>query len=345
MTDAENKNPDHQSDSVLKESLNQPTPAEPSAHSHQRKQDEKVSEIIGERVCASCGFNLFAQPILREHHYNMLIVRCPECGTVAAIQEYPILGKWANRWSKLLAAFWLIVIFGGLILSAVLISALVNNVANESVQPFASAIGKLFEPYRLQHPELYGKDSQYERWFDGDVNYVTDRDYIYSYVDRSWWEDIAKQSQANPLQNVTYDWVAVFQPRIFYLSLILIGIAWSVVMIGASRKMLLAALLIIGLLAWAAIMAAIDLDMSANYYWWSGNITMAQNIALEFKGPTIRPLLITVMLFPLAIGMLFGRPIVRFLVITLYPPRMRGWLAFLWIEDGKTPPKKTWLDR
>jgi len=321
------------------------SPVNRNPESQNDTKDQRVSEVIGERICADCGFNLFGQPILREHHYNMLIIRCPECGTVAALQEYPLLGKWANRWSKLLAAFWLIIIFGGLILSGSLISAMANNVANESVYPFATAIGKLFQPYRLQHPEIYGKDTQYGNWYNTGVEYKTDTDFIYSYIDRSWWEDTGQsQLQDSSSRKIHYDWSVVFQPQYIYLSLFLIGIIWSVIMIGATRKSLIVALLVIGLLAWVVIIATNDWSTSALMY-WRGNITYAQTLASELKGPPIRLLLIAWLLIPLAIGMLFGRPIVRWLVIALYPPRMRGWLAFLWIAEGKTPPKKTWIDR
>ncbi|MCW5767408.1 MAG: hypothetical protein KIT19_01890 [Phycisphaeraceae bacterium] len=66
--------------------------------------DERVSVLVGDRLCVSCGFNLAGQSVVREPHYRMLIVRCPECATAASLQEYPVLGKWANRWGGVLAA-------------------------------------------------------------------------------------------------------------------------------------------------------------------------------------------------------------------------------------------------
>jgi len=64
--------------------------------------------LIGaDRPCATCGFNLHGQTITREPHYDLPIARCPECGTVAALQEYPALNRWAARLAALLAAAWL----------------------------------------------------------------------------------------------------------------------------------------------------------------------------------------------------------------------------------------------
>lgn len=65
--------------------------------------DRRVSLLVGDRFCIACGFNLVGQSVVREPHYNMLMVRCPECGTAAAMQEYPLLGRWASRWARVLA--------------------------------------------------------------------------------------------------------------------------------------------------------------------------------------------------------------------------------------------------
>lgn len=71
---------------------------------------QRVSVLIGDRFCATCGFNLVGQTVVREPHYHMLMVRCPECGTAAAMQEYPMLGRWANRWARVLAVLLVLVL-------------------------------------------------------------------------------------------------------------------------------------------------------------------------------------------------------------------------------------------
>ena len=68
--------------------------------------EERVSALVGDRLCTKCGYNLTGQPVVREPHYGMLIVRCSECATVASVQEYPLLGRWAGRWAMLAAAMW-----------------------------------------------------------------------------------------------------------------------------------------------------------------------------------------------------------------------------------------------
>ena len=50
--------------------------------------------MTGDRFCTKCGYNLVGQEIVREKHYELLIVRCPECATVTGLQDYPRLGTW-----------------------------------------------------------------------------------------------------------------------------------------------------------------------------------------------------------------------------------------------------------
>ena len=72
--------------------------------------EQHVSVIVGDRLCVHCGYNLTGQNIYREPHYDLLIARCPECGSVASVLEYPVLGRWANRWAAVIAALWVVVL-------------------------------------------------------------------------------------------------------------------------------------------------------------------------------------------------------------------------------------------
>ena len=91
------------------------TESKPAITSDAEGQEERVSTVVGDRLCAKRGFNLFGQMIVREPRYKLLIVRCPECATVAALQEYPLLGKWANRWATALAALWVLALVASIV--------------------------------------------------------------------------------------------------------------------------------------------------------------------------------------------------------------------------------------
>ena len=49
---------------------------------------ERIAVVTGTRLCIRCGFNLTGQMILREPAYDLLIARCPECGTPPPV-PYP----------------------------------------------------------------------------------------------------------------------------------------------------------------------------------------------------------------------------------------------------------------
>lgn len=98
MTDHHASTPDQEHPSA------RTTGGPPVLSSADDPRDRRVSLLVGDRFCINCGFNLVGQSVVREPHYDMLMVRCPECGTAAAMQEYPMLGRWAGRWARVLAA-------------------------------------------------------------------------------------------------------------------------------------------------------------------------------------------------------------------------------------------------
>ncbi|HRQ73949.1 MAG TPA: hypothetical protein PLU35_13065, partial [Phycisphaerales bacterium] len=105
---------------------------------------QRVAMLTGDRLCAACGFNLHGQTIVREPHYGMLIVRCPECSGVAALQEYPALGRWAGRWAGAMAALWLLLLLGLWAASAGIISGTSFAVSEAFTRPAALRIAEAF---------------------------------------------------------------------------------------------------------------------------------------------------------------------------------------------------------
>jgi hypothetical protein len=91
--------------------MTQDAPSSPTSTA--RTPEVRISTVVGDRLCIKCGFNLSGQPVVRESVYGMAIVRCPECSTIASLQEYPLLGRWARRIAAALAALWLLLLIGG----------------------------------------------------------------------------------------------------------------------------------------------------------------------------------------------------------------------------------------
>jgi hypothetical protein len=107
----------------------------PSAPEHTAR-EQRVSTVTGDRLCTTCSYNLVGQMVLREPHYGLLIVRCPECGTVASVQEYPLLGRWANRWGAVLAALYFIFLLGMWPASSGTIAGMAVGIAEEATYSY-----------------------------------------------------------------------------------------------------------------------------------------------------------------------------------------------------------------
>ena len=99
------------------------TPKRETTKGFMRK--EHNEQIRADRACIGCGFNLFGQPVQREEHYNLAITRCPECGEVAAIQSYPVMSHWVNRFRAILGASWIVTLFIALAINSLILMGLI----------------------------------------------------------------------------------------------------------------------------------------------------------------------------------------------------------------------------
>ncbi|MCL4210722.1 MAG: hypothetical protein HRU76_03600 [Phycisphaeraceae bacterium] len=78
-------------------------PAPPS----DERQQKRLGNLGGDRLCLSCQYNLKHQPYWREPRYGLLMVRCPECGLAASLEDQPvILSRFAASVTWLIALPW-----------------------------------------------------------------------------------------------------------------------------------------------------------------------------------------------------------------------------------------------
>ncbi len=312
-------------------------------------QDERVSVLVGDRVCIRCGFNLHGQTIIREKHYRMLAVRCPECSTIASLQEYPTTGPWVHRLGLVLAAIWLSCILGMAFFTWLTFYAAAEGIAGTATLPAARQISLAFEQYRQDNLEpddtntLYSTNSPW-------IGYAGDPQN--AFVDEKW---LAKQ----PLGDFAPDSAgSLFGLGAVALTLPLAlgtfawGVLWSVVLLHRRwRGQLLATGLIVAasipflvLGHWGSPHDWGGFGPWQSYYWGIG--VPAQNFAARAYG--LAPALIaTAVLFAaMALGLLLGRKIVRAIVRLVLPPHLRAPLAALWHVDGlPSPPTRgdAWL--
>lgn len=131
--------------------------------------DQRVSTLVGDRLCVTCGFNLTSQTVVREPHYRMLIVRCPECATIASLQEFPLLGRWAARWGALLAALWLLVMILFTLGTAGAIFGISLGVSREACGPVARLISTEYSNFTKAQQEAEAAAAEESRKAQNDA--------------------------------------------------------------------------------------------------------------------------------------------------------------------------------
>lgn len=279
--------------------------------------EERVSVMYGDRLCTTCHYNLIGQPVIREPHYNLLVVRCPECATMASVQEYPQLGRWANRWAIFLSGVWIILLLafaaGGLGMTF----GMSGGFTDETINHFEDELRNHWETW---HRAAYPDVSITSRWRNPD--------------DFDEWVKLHPPSTM--LAELGGAKIMLARPELLLYAFPMfaagvMGIFWSVVLLHRRRLTMLAASIGLLLLAGALFGTA----------WWQIDgqpVNRFDDIAWMKLG---MPLMATELLACwglFTITLMFGRSVTRRLVRVLLPPGLRRPLSVLWMTDGLTPP-------
>ncbi len=280
--------------------------------------DPRIAELVGDRLCANCFFNLSGQTIVRERHYGLLMVRCPECGTPAALQEYPLLGKWANRMGYALGGVWTLFMLGLIIACALSIWGMSEMLTQQLSAPYAQYIQKQW----TDHVASNGPPNPYA--------------YANTQADQAWWESLDKKE----LFVAAGGWKGAIAWSALWLSVNVLLLVGS---LGAALAVATPHVRWKGRIAFMVIIGALG-----GLFWWMSE-SGTQNGYPYYGGyywtawrdlwGIIGPVCLGIGLACLAIGLWAGRPVARMMVRLLLPPRLRGPLAFLWRADGKSMPK------
>lgn len=307
-------NESHDADAPSAQHADAPAPPRPQRVDGIK--ETRVSTVIGDRLCVKCGFNLTGQPVYKESRYELFIARCPECGAVASMQEYPVLGKWANRWASLAAALWLLLLLGGGFVFAMSTFGVSLGCVQSGSDTFAEYIANRAL----------------------DENSVTGNSYGgYSVIESSWWRSQRPWRllrDAGGFRRVVAD-----ESVAFWFALGVAGLAFgvigSVALLHASR--LRAAIALALPLVLTIAFQTITHVGTARGLTFNINIS-AFEAAVAALGPAVFAISDLSAYFGILIGVIVGRPLARFLVRTMLPPRMRSTMSFLWLTDGKRPP-------
>lgn len=297
-----------------------------------RGAEDRVSVLVGDRLCTRCGYNLTGQPVVREPHYRLLIVRCPECATVASLQEYPLLGRWVGRWTALLAALWLLLTLALFVASGGIVHLMAQTTGHEASRLHARHLAALQKEHFLTQKANGVTLPQNVDWI------IQSSPFEYVQIEPSWGR---KQDFAALLAEQG-GWIgaADFRALLMWIPLALvafiIGCVWSVVMLARPRRSLpLVALAIVALATvFAALATFVQRQMGAAWSW-----VPAIQIAQRAIGTPFTFMSLAFALIPLTLGTQAGRPLVRGMVRAFLPPRLRGGLAILWTAEGKTPAR------
>lgn len=295
--------------------------------------DSTIIDILhGDRVCVKCKYNLIGQPIRRHTELDLLAVQCPECGTYAALQEYPMLGPWARRWTFLLAAIWIIVLLGALFISAGMIVGVSTSTTEAAVKPYAQFLADRQSEWLREQDNTGGGTQNWQFYRNNNPLYVP--------LHQNWW---SKQDGQVLLNQMGGWWNAIdaracWQWGSFAVSVLPAGMFWSIALLHIRKRWFaLVALLIIAVAAGITVLGQNVDSMAFQYH--------IRNVATNQVGRPVLYVSVALAFIPLMIGLLIGRPVVRFAVRVLLPPRLRSALAILWTAEGRTPPRRAFWEQ
>lgn len=261
-----------------------------------------VGRLEGVRPCLQCGHDLHGQVIVRETTYGLLIARCPECGSVAALSEHPRLGIWGRRLGTLLMTTMLALLVPLLLLTALAIFGIAAWVFDELARDARSALGALNETNQIT-PEWWAANGVEATRAVVDATFTFDG------------EERAILTMLSPIP-------------------ILLGVIWSGILVAVPRRRLWLVAVATGAIAfcyvWIGTIGADELGVQTVWYYGA----VFEIMAWPVTGGVI--LLETGLM---AVGLLLGRPLLRRLAGFILPPRPRRSLSFLWTVDGLEPPR------
>ncbi|MBX3401935.1 MAG: hypothetical protein KF699_00850 [Phycisphaeraceae bacterium] len=303
----------------MSEQFNMPPPAPPTAPgapapSARGPAEQRVSLLAADRACTRCAFNLVGQSIVRESHYGLLIIRCPECGTVASLQEYPLLGRWANRWAALLAGLWFLVITAGTLAVAGVITGFTFGVSQSAAERVVETIKSAY----IAHETARGTDPNAINWW-----WITDP---------TWWP-------AQDKRKIIADaggWFGAIRWRAFAIwlaggtVLFTFAAAWAVLM--SHRRGVRLVLTTLPMILFAMLFWALSQTGGSTF-------SSVYDLAAGMLWPVVLPMSLACAAVSLCAGVLLGRPLARIVVRAALPPRLRVPLGWLWTCDGLAPPK------
>jgi hypothetical protein len=262
-----------------------------------------VARVDGTRPCLRCGHDLHGQSIVREPEYGLFIARCSECGTVAAMTEYPTLGVWGRRLGIALMTVMIALLIPVGLLSALAIFGISSVIFDERIHAAREVLNLMLGGDGQVTPEWWSANGADAR--------------------RRMTEAFFQFDRGDLMLVVATSPVAV-----------LIGIIWSGLLVGLSRRRLWLAGPVLGVIALAYVgLALLERDAPGVTPVW------IYTAAFAIMGWPGMGSLIVLQTGLLIVGLLLGRTLTRWLATFALPPRARRLVSFLWTVDELDPPR------
>jgi hypothetical protein len=288
-------------------------------------------------------YNLRGQPVQKESEYGLFLVRCPECGTPAAIQEYPVLGRWPGRIRLFVTLGYLFMLLLLLAATCGTFAGFASGTPESATTTLADEINEAWTDYEFAEHQA-GRDAMAANgltpWADSiarDADGRLIRSGYWDVIGPTWWRDTGRYEVLWPMPKRLRLALDIHTSTFVFnvLMAFVFGVTWSVVLIATRRKLL--ACLGIAPLAFTALFAWLFSGDQITTYGWL-DASSAANNAMFWPG-----MLVTGLIWFVAstLGLIFGRPLARLGVRALLPPGMRGGLAELWFTDNKPLPTGT----
>lgn len=283
----------------------------------------RLGMLTGDRRCHACGFNLRGQMIVREEHYGMVMVRCPECGVPAPLMDYPRLGHWGRRFGMLTMIVFLGVLIAAHIAFGGMVAIWSTQAAMESTREPAIEVARAY----IEHAKAAAIGPQVNQ----NLTWAAQQEPSWhTWIDGVWWSQ--NREKFSPV-------VRSFsrESQLFWLfgSLILLpgGAVLACLMPHARgvRRVMIPG--VVGAIGLGIVSIVVLVDRS------QGSGRNAVDCVLELVGIRAYVPHVLVLCVPVLVGVYLGRPMARGLVRWLVPPRQYVHFGWLWSADGLGMPR------
>ena len=261
--------------------------------------------LIGTRTCLGCGQELAGQSINRTAVEDLPFVRCSECGRTTPVLEYPVMSRWSGTLGAGLLCLQVLASVTILFLTGLIGFIFADEICNDARRDFSDRISAAWDASAVP-----GEKSTWE-------------------VSRAWWEEVEDRTTEAILAESDSGLARVSRIEVAGLLVIgiPIGVLWSGLFAGIRRSRLWIPPLVLWCVAmpWAWLFGLPQ----------SGAMIPTYVIARGLVNIHVLSIVLLALVIGLEIGILSGRPIIRWLARTLLPPDRARSLDFAWRVDRR----------